>query len=84
MKLYAGWYVVGLRLDRVLAIVAGPVQSRERADGLLATFRPVAESVWTVQPGDTFHVAWLAFPKPLPGAANAHLWLQPEFQEYEA
>lgn len=84
MKLYAGWYVVGLRLDRVLALVAGPVQSRERAEGLLAGSSASAERIWSLDAGDSFAVAWLAYPKPLPGAANEHLWLKPEFQEYDA
>lgn len=84
MKLYAGWYVVGLRDDRILALVAGPVQSRERMEASLATFSASAAQLWTVKAGDTFHVAWLAFPKPLPGAANKALWVNPEFQEYDA
>ena len=86
MKLYAGWYIVGMRHERILALVAGPVQDRARAEALIANAAPVARARWTEPPeeGDTFMVAWLALPAPVPGPCNAALWVTGEFQEYDA
>lgn len=85
MKLYAGWYVVGFRKARALATVAGPVQSRERAEALLAPASAVAVKDFDpLDEGDTFAVAWIAFPERLLGVCNAALWVNPEFQEYDA
>lgn len=84
MKLYAGWYVVGFRKARVLSAVAGPIQDRGKAETLLAPASEAARREFDVEDGDTFAVAWIAFPEPLHGVCNALLWLQPEFQEYDA
>jgi hypothetical protein len=85
MKHYAGWYVLGLRAGRVLAIVAGPVQDRAKAESLnTEAARKLASARYGTQEGDTFMVGWLALPQALPGAFNAELWLKGEFQEYDA
>lgn len=84
MKLYAGWYVVGFRLGRVVAAVAGPVQSKERAEALLAPASALALKEFTLDETATFTIAWIAFPEPLHGVCNGALWVNPEFQEYDA
>jgi hypothetical protein len=84
MKLYAGWYVVGERGGDTLALIAGPVQSRERAEALQPGAQAHARVHFALADGDTFAVAWLAFPRALAGRCNVALWVNPEFQEYDA
>lgn len=84
MKLYAGWYVVGERKGDTLALIVGPVAARERAEGLLGAASASATASFALAEGDSFAIAWLAFPTPLAGRCNGALWLQPEFQEYDA
>lgn len=83
MKLHAGWYVVGERGGRVLAVIAGPVQARDRAEALLPGASAAAAGAFTLDGTETFAVAWIAYPSPLVGACNAQLWVNPEFQEYD-
>lgn len=84
MKLFAGWYVVGERAGDTLALVAGPVGARDRAEALLGPASRTATLAFALEAGDNFAVAWLAFPRPLAGRCNVALWVNPEFQEYDA
>jgi hypothetical protein len=84
VKHYAGWYALGSRQGRVLALLAGPVQDRARAEALLEPAAGHARARYGVSEGDGFTVGWIALPTACQGVFNDALWVKGEFQEYDA
>jgi hypothetical protein len=81
--LYGGWYVAALSQNgRALALIAGPVQDRAKAEMLLEPAHKVAEGKFTNIAGTRYMPALLAFPDRVPGCENAALWVTPSYVEY--
>ena len=84
MTLLGGYYVVGMRYKRVLAIIAGPFKSRARANAICeAASKSAASRFQSMRTEDTFGVAFLALPWAIPGSENGQLWITPEYREHE-
>jgi len=81
--MYGGWYAVAMSANhRAIAIIAGPVQDRTKAEALLEPARAASVGRFNGMDGAIFLPALLAFPDRVPGCENAALWVNPEYAEY--